>query len=99
MVLLAYLSPEALWDLHDFDFIDIELVPTKFVETVEQFLENSKFDTRCLFIISAIGNITKKNVRLKYRQIIINGIASNFNWRNIQSLKRKENIESGGHSY
>jgi hypothetical protein len=68
IILLAYLSPETLWDMQYFDFMEIHKLP-HFIESVELFLENTNIDTRNLFIINAINKITKKNVRVFFYNI------------------------------
>lgn len=61
--ILAYLSPETLWDMQDLDSLEIFRVPN-FMETVETFLETSKLDARILFILKAVERITKKSVSI-----------------------------------
>ncbi len=57
------MSPETLWDMQELDLIDLDNMPN-FLDNIEEFLKNSNFDSRCLFILTAVTRITKKKVRL-----------------------------------
>jgi hypothetical protein len=57
------MSPETLWDMQELDSIDLENMPN-FLDNIEEFLKHSNFDSRSLFILTAVSRITKKKVRL-----------------------------------
>ncbi|CDW91812.1 UNKNOWN [Stylonychia lemnae] len=60
ILILAYLTPETIWDMNDMDYRELKRT-SHYIEIVEAFLIKSTLDQKILFIMNAITRITKKN--------------------------------------